>query len=282
MLGRTSMTKFPSTGARAKSSSPTAAKQQPDSERQPDPEAHDELGREPDREGAHDQVPGQEREPDLERAVAEHELEVERGEEEPGEHRSRPEDADDVRDRDVAQPEEAERHERRRDARLDDEEGREQRGRPPRAGPSVRGRQPADLVPVHDRVDGDHQRDGHGDRARDVEALRARSHARRRDAAAASSTTTTIPTGTLTRKIQCQFSDVGEDAAEEHADRAAAGGDEAEDPHRLRALGRLGEERHHQRERDRGDDRARRAPAPPARRPAAPARSRARRPPRRA
>ena len=48
--------------------------------------------------------------------------------------------------------------------------------------------------------------------------------------------------------------DVGEDAAEQHADRAAAGGDEAEDAHRLRALGRLGEERHHQRERDRRDD----------------------------
>ena len=48
---------------------------------------------------------------------------------------------------------------------------------------------------------------------------------------------------------------VGEDAAEKDADGAAAGGDEAEDAHRLRALGGLGEQRHHQRERDGGDDR---------------------------
>ena len=58
-------------------------------------------------------LPGQEREADLQRAVAEHELQVERREEEPGEHRRRPEDADDVRDREVAEAEEPERHERR-------------------------------------------------------------------------------------------------------------------------------------------------------------------------
>ena len=49
---------------------------------------------------------------------------------------------------------------------------------------------------------------------------------------------------------------VREDAAEKDADRAAAGGDEPEDPHRLRPLGGLGEERHHQRERNCRDDRA--------------------------
>ena len=48
---------------------------------------------------------------------------------------------------------------------------------------------------------------------------------------------------------------VREDPAEQHADAAAAGGDEAEDAHRLGPVGRLGEQRHHQRERDRGDDR---------------------------
>ena len=47
---------------------------------------------------------------------------------------------------------------------------------------------------------------------------------------------------------------VGEHAAEQHADRAAAGHDEAEDAHRLRALARFGEQVHDQRERDRGDD----------------------------
>ena len=47
---------------------------------------------------------------------------------------------------------------------------------------------------------------------------------------------------------------VGEDAAEQDADRAAARRDEAEDAHRLRALGRLREEIHGQRQRDgRGD-----------------------------
>ena len=50
--------------------------------------------------------------------------------------------------------------------------------------------------------------------------------------------------------------EVGEHAAEQHADRAAAGADEAVDAHRLGALVRLGEEVHQQRERDRLDDRA--------------------------
>ena len=50
--------------------------------------------------------------------------------------------------------------------------------------------------------------------------------------------------------------DVGEDPAEEHADAAAAGGDEAEDAHRLGALGRLGEQHHDQRQRDGRDHRA--------------------------
>jgi hypothetical protein len=48
--------------------------------------------------------------------------------------------------------------------------------------------------------------------------------------------------------------DVGQDPAHEDADRATAGRHEAEDAHRLRPLGRLGEERHDQRERDRRDD----------------------------
>ena len=134
MLGSTSRRKLPSAGARAKSTSPTAASSSPVAERQPDAEPHHELGREADRESTHDQVRGQEGETDLQRAVAEHELEVERGEEEPGEHRRRPEDADDVRGRDVAQPEEAQRHERRANASLDGEEEHQQRRRGGRAG----------------------------------------------------------------------------------------------------------------------------------------------------
>ena len=49
---------------------------------------------------------------------------------------------------------------------------------------------------------------------------------------------------------------VRENSAEQDPDAPAAGGDEPEDAHRLGALGRLGEEHHHQRERDGGDDRA--------------------------
>ena len=47
---------------------------------------------------------------------------------------------------------------------------------------------------------------------------------------------------------------VGEHAAEENAGDAAAGEDEAEDPHRLRPVGLLREERHDEREGDRGDE----------------------------
>src|SRR5439155_317763 len=78
--------------------------------------------REPERERAHDQVRRQEREADLERAIPEHELEVERRQEEQREHRRRPEDADRVRGRDVPQAEEPERHERLAHARLERQE----------------------------------------------------------------------------------------------------------------------------------------------------------------
>ena len=49
---------------------------------------------------------------------------------------------------------------------------------------------------------------------------------------------------------------VGEHAAEQHADAAAAGHHEAEEAHRLRPLARLLEQQQEQRERDGGDDRA--------------------------
>ena len=171
MLGSTSTTKLPSTGARANSSSPTRREQQPDGERRLDAEAHHELRREPERERAHDQVRRQEREADLQRAVAEHELQVERRQEEPREHRRRPEHADDVRGRDVAQPEEAERHQRR--ARRATRSRRRARAAPtaPASRPSVCAGRPAGLVAVDDRVDGEHQRRGDRDRAGDVERV---------------------------------------------------------------------------------------------------------------
>ena len=49
---------------------------------------------------------------------------------------------------------------------------------------------------------------------------------------------------------------VGQQAAEQHADAAAAGADEAVDAHRLGALGRLGEQVHDQRQRHGRDHRA--------------------------
>ena len=128
----------------------------PQDERRLDAEAQHELGGQAERERAHDQVRRQEREADLQRGVAEHELEVEGREEEHREHRGRPEDADDVRGRDAAQPQQPERHQRRRDARLEHEEGHDAGGRgaehPERAGGG-----PPLLVAVHDRVDGEHR-----------------------------------------------------------------------------------------------------------------------------
>ena len=154
---------------------------------------------------AHDQVARQEGEADLERAVAEHELQVERREEEPGEHRCRPEDADDVRDRDVAQPEEAERHERRR------RPATRSRGRPPAAAPatpsspSVCGGRPA-LPGCRSRS----RRPRASASAVTVTApamsrRRSRRRPRRRRQSLSVRTTTSTPIGTLTRKIQCQL-----------------------------------------------------------------------------
>ena len=90
MPGSTCTTKLPSTGASANSASPAAASSKPDRQRAPDAEAHHHLGGEAERERRHDQVGRQEGEADLQRAVAEHELHVQRGDEEPREHRGRP------------------------------------------------------------------------------------------------------------------------------------------------------------------------------------------------
>ena len=70
--------------------------------------------------------------------------------------------------------------ERRLDARLDDEERDQERRGDGQQTERPRGA-PADLVPVHDRVDGEHQRRGHRDCAGDVELLRRRRDARGRN-----------------------------------------------------------------------------------------------------
>ena len=65
-----------------------------------------------------------------------------------------------------------------------------------------------------------------------------------------------MPIGTLTRKIQCQPTELGEQAAEQHADAAAAGADEAVDAHGLGAFAGLGEDIHDQGQGGGRDDRA--------------------------
>jgi hypothetical protein len=91
---------------------PEGSEEQSHAQRWPNAEAQDEPGRQADRHRTHDEVPREERKPDLQRAVGEHELHVERREEEPSEHRGGPENAYDIRDGDIAKTEEAERHER--------------------------------------------------------------------------------------------------------------------------------------------------------------------------
>ncbi len=217
---------------------PDRGEAEADAERLPNAVAHHELRRQAERQDGHDDVAGQEGEADLERAVAEDELEVERGEEEPREHRGGPEHADDVRDREVAMPEEPERHERRLHARLDEEEHAQERAgdgeQPERLRRDV---QPTSFpftiaytASISDAVTV--TAPATSSRTPAV-ATRCRPGAR-----AARTRRPRSRSGTFTRKIQCQSSSVREDSAEEHADRAAARGDEAEDAHRLRALGR--------------------------------------------
>jgi hypothetical protein len=208
---------------------------------------------EADRERAHDQVGRQERETDLQRGVAEHELEVEGREEEPGEHGRGPEDADDVRGRDAAQPEDPERHERRADTRLDpDEEGQQHRRGGEQTERLARG--PALVVAVHDRVDGQHQRPGHGDRAGDVEPPARDRPAVGREQPQAEGVDENADRD-VDEKDPVPAEKVRQHPAEEHADAPAACHHEAEDAHRLGPVGRLREEVHDQRERDRRDNR---------------------------
>src|SRR5712672_743762 len=98
-------------------------------ERQARAEAHHHLRRDAERERRHDHVGRKKREPDLHRAVSKDPLHVERGDEEPREHRRGPEDADDVGRREASHPEETQRHQRVAHPRLDRKEEREQRRR---------------------------------------------------------------------------------------------------------------------------------------------------------
>jgi hypothetical protein len=136
---------------------------------------------------------------------------------------------------------------------LDHEERREERGGRTEQAECLR-RRPAGVVAVHDRVDREHERRRHGDRAGDVEAC-PRGRPRRRDEPQRQR----VDRGAdrdVHHEDGVPAEDAREDAAKEHADAPATGGDEADDAHGLRALGGLGEETHHQRQARRGDDRA--------------------------
>ena len=151
-------------------------------------------------------------------------------------------------------PEEPERHQGRAHPQLDREEQRQQRGRD-REHPERPGGRPTVLVSVHDGVDGEHQRGRHDQRARDVEPSRCRRAARGGQQAQREEEDRDTD-GQVDEEDPVPAERVGEDAAEQDADRPAARRDEAEHAHRLRPLGRLGEDRHHQRKRDRRHDRA--------------------------
>ena len=94
-------------------------------------------------------------------------------------------------------------------------------------------------VRVDDRVDGEHQGRRHQHGARDVGA---RAPARGRSRAPADARprrTRNTPIGTLTKKIQCQFSVSVSTPPSKQADRGARRADEPEDADRLRLLARL-------------------------------------------
>ena len=139
-------------------------------------------------------------------------------------------------------------------ARLDHQErGQQHHGGAQQAERLARG--PAGIVAVDDRVHrrdqgcGDRDRAGHVDALAVGERLLARQQPLRDQEDGDAD-------GDVDEEDPVPAQDVGQDAAEQHADRPAAGQHEAEDAHRLRALGGLGEQHHDQRERDGRDHRA--------------------------
>ena len=135
---------------------------------------------------------------------------------------------------------------------IDDEGDQQDR----RAGESQqrRGRAPADVDGVDDRVDEQRQARGDGHRARDVEAA-APSSARLSTSMRGASAAATRPIGTLTNSTQRQLRPLVRIAAEQHAGGAAGARDRAPHAQRAVALGALGEGRGDDRQRRRRDDR---------------------------
>ena len=198
----------------------------------------------------HHQAGGQVGQADLERAVPEHLLEVERGKEEPGEHGACPQHADDLGDRDVAELEQTQRDQRVLDAGLADHEGDHQRGSGREQAERLT-RRPAGLVAADHGVHGDHQGERDQPGARHVETLATVAdlvggqHPTGRDPDADAD-------GDVDQEDPVPVEQAGEDAPGEHADCSAARHHEPEEAHRLRPLGRVGEQAHDQGECDRG------------------------------
>ena len=97
MLGQNVATKLPSTGAVAKSTRPAAANSRPTASGSLIPKRMTSLAESPSENAPMIRFAGRKARPTSSGAVAKHELEVERGKEEPGEHGGRPQDAEQVR-----------------------------------------------------------------------------------------------------------------------------------------------------------------------------------------
>jgi hypothetical protein len=109
-------------------------------------------------------------------------------------------------------------------------------------------RRPSLRMSIDDRVDREHQRRRDRDRTRDVEAAALRLRVRRKEHTAREDR------GDSDRDVDEEdpvpAEELREHAAEQHTGGPAAGEDEADRPHRLGTLGRLGEQDHDQRQRD--------------------------------
>ena len=196
----------------------------------------------------------QEREARLERRVAEDLLHVERAEEEEREQAADREQQDQVRAGERAHPEDPEPDQRRLGAALDEHERDQEHGRDGEEGERLRGA-PAVVLRLDDRVDEHDEARGDADRAGQVDAVGAVRRARLRHVADRQRRG-----GEADRHVDEEdplpAQQVGEDAAEQQAEGAAAGRDRAPDAERLRALLALREGGGDDRERGGGDERA--------------------------
>ena len=112
---------------------------------------------------------------------------------------------------------------------------------------------PSRLVSVHDRVDREDQRAGDRRGPGEVDPLALRGPGRTRQEPQRQEHDHGADRD-VDEEDPVPVQEVGQEAAEHDTDAPAACGHEAEDPHRLGAVGGLGEKHEHQREGDRGRD----------------------------